>query len=682
MSDIFDELVTDRASGQTYYNVEDLNRVEDAVKELSKIMSKEGYYSTPKSKEPTYLPDIVNPGNKRYTLPYLKSSGTQYIDTGFKPNNNTRAIMKYVVLSSGNRPTQALFGGRIADGNAMFEMFIINNSYFRPGYGAKNTLQITGTSDKLVLIDMNKETTTINGTSVSYSSETFQSNYNLTLFGVNNGGTVEAATMATAKLYSCQIYDNGTLIRDYIPTKDDNDVACLYDKVNEQYYYNAGTGTFEYGEESYTQVEYLESSGTQYINTGFNPNYNTRVVLDADILNNNGFLLGSRHSSSANSTSNNFAITYSSTTKVRTDFGGNEGYITVSSVLGRHIIDKNKKVTTYGGVSYTSTPVNATFQSNYPLYLLTVNTAGTIRSDGISAKIYSCQIYDNDVLVRDYVPVKDGTGERYLYDLVNGMPYSFEHSSTSLATVKIASVADLSTTAKTKIDAVKFTELSAKAIKLGSATGEIINGEYILKSNGLSGDYMTLKLSGNFKYDATVVPDFKGTNSLLVTSFCYSSDKTTLYVGVGTQSTSAAELTIGDITLIPNGTQNGDKAEITISGAGVEKTTLEVGRVGGEIGSEDEGLPDFSYGVDPNIWNVYDFPTDKEMARYLNNLITIRRQLARYEISLPSTMEGLTYVGANEIEELLVKINELVKKMKTQYRLCNTFKCGEGRFYD
>ena len=31
----------------------------------------------------------------------------------------------------------------------------------------------------------------------------------------------------------------------------------------------------------YTRLEYIKSSGTQYINTGFNPNQNTRVVVDA-----------------------------------------------------------------------------------------------------------------------------------------------------------------------------------------------------------------------------------------------------------------------------------------------------------------------------------------------------------------------------------------------------------------
>lgn len=45
-----------------------------------------------------------------------------------------------------------------------------------------------------------------------------------------------------------RIYDNGTLIRDYIPVKRVSDNAvCLYDLVNHNFVTNAGTGTFLYG---------------------------------------------------------------------------------------------------------------------------------------------------------------------------------------------------------------------------------------------------------------------------------------------------------------------------------------------------------------------------------------------------------------------------------------------------
>ena len=47
-----------------------------------------------------------------------------------------------------------------------------------------------------------------------------------------------------AKLYSCQIYNNDVLIRDYIPCKDSNGIGCLFDLVEYKAYYNVGDGDF------------------------------------------------------------------------------------------------------------------------------------------------------------------------------------------------------------------------------------------------------------------------------------------------------------------------------------------------------------------------------------------------------------------------------------------------------
>ncbi len=51
------------------------------------------------------------------------------------------------------------------------------------------------------------------------------------------------------KLYSCKIYENGNLIRYYLPALDLNNIPCLYDVVNDKTYYNAGTGEFLYSNE-------------------------------------------------------------------------------------------------------------------------------------------------------------------------------------------------------------------------------------------------------------------------------------------------------------------------------------------------------------------------------------------------------------------------------------------------
>lgn len=54
-------------------------------------------------------------------------------------------------------------------------------------------------------------------------------------------------------------------------------------------------------------------------------------------------------------------------------------------------------------------------------------------------------------------------------------------------------------------------------------------------------------------------------------------------------------------------------------------------------------------------WNLWDVPTPSDMNRYLSNVRAIRDacpQVTNYP-DLPETMDNLTYVGANSIEETL-----------------------------
>ena len=46
-----------------------------------------------------------------------------------------------------------------------------------------------------------------------------------------------------------KIYDEDTLLRDYVPVLDENNIACLYDTVEGKFYYNQGTGVFIGGAE-------------------------------------------------------------------------------------------------------------------------------------------------------------------------------------------------------------------------------------------------------------------------------------------------------------------------------------------------------------------------------------------------------------------------------------------------
>lgn len=58
-----------------------------------------------------------------------------------------------------------------------------------------------------------------------------------------DGGT---STLLTGKFYYAKIWDNGTLVRDYIPVRVGT-TGYMYDKVSGQLFGNAGSGSFTYG---------------------------------------------------------------------------------------------------------------------------------------------------------------------------------------------------------------------------------------------------------------------------------------------------------------------------------------------------------------------------------------------------------------------------------------------------
>lgn len=178
------------------------------------------------------------------------SSGTQYIDTGFNPKGGTRIVVDFRAYDQ-TTEQQAVFGARPGTNNR-FSLFTGNSKaslqadYYSEATLARWDADISGVdTTQRTVVDMSYELI-VNGVTVkALSSNVFQDNYSCYLFANNNAGDVYLP--GRLELFSCQIYDNGTLVRDYVPCLDDSGVACLYDQVNETYARNAGTGSFAVG---------------------------------------------------------------------------------------------------------------------------------------------------------------------------------------------------------------------------------------------------------------------------------------------------------------------------------------------------------------------------------------------------------------------------------------------------
>lgn len=177
---------------------------------------------------------------------YLESSGTQYINTGFKNNQDTRIVVDAQVVKSPSANAW-LFGGKNSTTVGARNVFLLNGKTWSVDYNSDATrkgVSGVGILDRLH-VDFDKNVITINGKTQTFDAATFQCKYDHYLLAQNKVG--EVSGYISARLYSCQIYDNGVIVRDYWPCYDPDGVACLYDRVNKEYVYNAGKGDFVAG---------------------------------------------------------------------------------------------------------------------------------------------------------------------------------------------------------------------------------------------------------------------------------------------------------------------------------------------------------------------------------------------------------------------------------------------------
>lgn len=184
-------------------------------------------------------------------LAYIESTGTQYIDTGFKPNQDTRIVATMQCVTSTNYGR--LFGcGTYNSLNSVmtdYEVGITGTLCIKYGNKASwTTTSIHGDYEKHTY-DFNKNNFYLDNELVSSNTYgAFQSTSNLGIFTYINGNNVGQSTeFFIGRLYSFQIYDNDVLVRDYIPVRVGQE-GCLYDKVSGELFKNAGTGDFVYKE--------------------------------------------------------------------------------------------------------------------------------------------------------------------------------------------------------------------------------------------------------------------------------------------------------------------------------------------------------------------------------------------------------------------------------------------------
>ena len=227
---------------------------------------------------------------------WLKSSGTQWINTEFVPHSRDRIETKVVFTELKNGQHYGIYCARSAEGKRSFTCMRDTKSNFRfdhhgedvPVAGESNCRPEVGVPYEIAA-DGRTLDCSVNGSPVTTMYDaTYVVGSPFALFATHQGTLSPEAVAGLAKmaLYYFRVKNgDGVLQAEMIPCLRTVDGAIgLYDLVNEKFLPNAGSGSFvtvlEELPEEYDACEWIESSGTQWINTRYTPLASDRIAMN------------------------------------------------------------------------------------------------------------------------------------------------------------------------------------------------------------------------------------------------------------------------------------------------------------------------------------------------------------------------------------------------------------------
>lgn len=163
----------------------------------------------------------------------------------------------------------------------------------------------------------------------------------------------------------------------------------------------------------YQEVEYLESTGIQYIDTNYISNINTKAYTEFYV---DTIPCGLYSSDSGSSLSTNFSSYLSGNGKWR--FGSGSATVPISiNSLYSSVQDKTGITINENNFYNYDTSIND-FTSTKTITLFRTNTVG------FKGKIYKFKLYDENKIVRNFVPCyRKSDNKPGMYDTINNVFY-------------------------------------------------------------------------------------------------------------------------------------------------------------------------------------------------------------------------------------------------------------------
>ncbi len=362
---------------------------------------------------------------------YIESTGNAWIDAGVGATPNTRIEASFNTRA--RTQTWGTFfgtagGDRSSDGVLM--RYYGNegklNGFFCNGTSSEAQIATAENTDVQVVLEANKMT--VNGAVAKITTTGTPYAGNIYLFCANCVGV--PWRHQTMRLYSFKMFDGAMPVRDFVPCRNLNGEAGLWDKVGGTFYGNCGAGAFTASAgvlpravtlpEGYAQLDWIESSGTQYIDTQYVPKRTTQVTAFFKPRARNENWAAFFSSLNDDSSQNAVSLRYSNDTdKINGLFcnasygeattGGTYRDAEVAAAIrdGVMIIDGART-----GITTSADPYQGSL-------ILFGERNGTEIRRKQAMRLYALMIAENGTVVHDYVPCRrDSDGTRGLYDLL------------------------------------------------------------------------------------------------------------------------------------------------------------------------------------------------------------------------------------------------------------------------
>ena len=403
-------------------------------------------------KNPNYTARLPN---EYQEVEYLESTGLQYIDTGVGITTALSFECEWAKTMTGAGLNGSYYFVSSTTKAFCFGLYADNKLYVGVG-STTNTATAGSLNTKYKTVGNSTSMTTYENdvSKVSITGTLAANNLNFYLFAAHrNQGTVETGYYGQYKIYTCKLYENNILVRNFVPCyrKIDN-VPGLYDIINNTFYENQGTGTFLIGSEvnkkdinikpkitkkelvkdvlilpeEYQRVKYIESSGTQYIDTGVIPTGTTSFKLGVEFTSATQTEYAGYFGVQVDG-SNTYGFTLSNIPGNMIRFKGSSNYMGGPTYVANTLYEMEGSLNSFviNGVSYTNTDTWSQTMDE-TIYLFARNSAGAVLDSTLTiARSYYTQIYENNILIRDLVPCyRKSDNVAGLYDIVNNIFYT------------------------------------------------------------------------------------------------------------------------------------------------------------------------------------------------------------------------------------------------------------------